>query len=128
MVMDLVLIELVLWIGLLFFFWALKEGLSHVETDIEALGLATNTRRRAQGRGKLQFYRPERVADPIGSYRDTQIYRYAVIQGRTYQFDRICPADSGMLLDPEERCVAPGLVYQECPNPDQPLGQNRKES
>lgn len=125
--MDIVLIELILWIGLLFFFWALKEGLSHVESDIESLGLATNMHRPMRAGGNMHFYHPERVADPIGSYRDAQIYRYAVIQGRTYQFDRICPMDSGMTLDPEERCVAPGLVYQECPNPDQLLVQGQRE-
>jgi hypothetical protein len=112
--MDLVLIELVLWVGLLFFFWALKEGLGRVESDIEAMGLVRHGRDATSSSAATRYYAAERVAEPIGSYRDTQIYRYAVIQGRTYQFDRICPADSGMTLDPDERCLAPGLVYQEC--------------
>lgn len=112
--MDFMLIELVLWIGLLFFFWALKEGLGRVESDIESLGLVTNGRRSLRRVRKQQFYRPERMAEPIGTYRDAQIYRYAVIEGRTYQFDRICPVESDMILEPEERYVAPGLVYQEC--------------
>jgi hypothetical protein len=110
--MDLVLIELILWVGLLFFFWALKEGLGRVESDIEAMGLVRHGRDSMTS--ATRYYAAERVAEPIGSYRDTQIYRYAVIQGRTYQFDRVCPADSGMALDPDERCLAPGLVYQEC--------------
>jgi hypothetical protein len=113
-IMDLVLIELVLWAGLLFFFWALKEGLSHVESDIDSLGLMSNARQIASAAERLSFYRPDHVEEPIGSYRDAQIYRYAVIQGRVYQFDRILLPESAMTVDAEERCVAPGLVYQEC--------------
>lgn len=109
--MDLVLIELILWIGLLFFFWALKEGLSGVESDIESLGLANG---RMHPRPGTQYYRPERVEEPIGSYRDKPIYRYIVISGRTYQFDRVCPQGCSMTVDADERCIEPGLVYQEC--------------
>ncbi|WP_151634903.1 hypothetical protein [Noviherbaspirillum aerium] len=112
--MDLVLIEIVLWVGLLFFFWALKEGLGHVESDIEALSLARQGRGVNGGTQSLGFHKAERLAEPIGSYRDAQIYRYAVIQGRTYQFDRVCPVDSGATIDADERWLAPGLVYQEC--------------
>jgi hypothetical protein len=114
--MDLVLIELVLWAGLLFFFWALKDGLGRVESDIESLGLLHNSQQDIQSRRGFIFERPERVEELIGSYRDAQIYRYAVIQGRLYEFDRICPNEKDMGIDKEERCLAPGLVYQECSN------------
>ena len=110
--MDLVLIELVLWIGLLFFFWALKEGLGHVESDIESLRMLPNARHSFNRSGQTQFARPERVAEMIGTYHDAHIYRYAVIQGRVYQFDRVCPPESEMALGEEECWVAPGLVYQ----------------
>ncbi|HZW14344.1 MAG TPA: hypothetical protein VFF81_14290 [Noviherbaspirillum sp.] len=110
--MDLVLIELVLWIGLLFFFWALKEGLGHVESDIESLGMLPNARHSFNTSSQTQFVRPERVAELIGTYRDAHIYRYAIIHGRVYQFDRVCPPESKMALNEEECCVAPGLVYQ----------------
>jgi hypothetical protein len=123
--MDLVLIELILWVGLLFFFWALKEGLGHVESDIESLGLARNGARGIQGSKRLHYYRPERVAEQIGSYRDAPIFRYAQIQGNAYQFDRICPIDSGMTVDDEERCVHPGLVYQECATDTRPFDRDR---
>ncbi|MEC4719438.1 hypothetical protein RY831_09770 [Noviherbaspirillum sp. CPCC 100848] len=112
--MDLVLIEIVLWVGLLFFFWALKDGLGQVESDIEALSLARQGRGMHNSMQPVSFHDAERVAELIGSYRDTQIYRYVVIQGRTYQFDRVCPMDSGAAIDADERCLAPGLVYQEC--------------
>ncbi len=118
--MDLVLIELILWAGLLFLFWVLKEGLGHVESDIESLGLVHNGRQTTQQPKGIRFYQPERVAEPIGSYRDAQIFRYVVIQGRIYQFDHICLLDNATVLDEEERCVAPGLVYQECPADKRP--------
>lgn len=112
--MDFMLIELVLWGGLLFFFWALKDGLGNVESDIESLGFLPGNKQRMQSRQEVGVVRPERVSEPIGSYRDCPIYRYAVIQGRTYQFDRICPLESEMRLEPGEHYIAPGLVYQEC--------------
>lgn len=114
--MDLVLIELVLWVGLLFFFWALKEGLGQVESDIESLGLLQNGRQTVVRGGRAHFERPERVVEPIGSYRDAQIYRYAVIRGQWYQFDRVCPPDISMALGAEESYVEPGLIYQACPD------------
>lgn len=121
--MDLVLIELVLWAGLVFFFWALKEGLGHVESDIESLGLLQNARNSIQSSGQRQFVRPERVEEPIGSYRDARIYRYATILGQLYQFDRVCPPESGMTLDTEERWVEPGIVYRACQLNAQPSEQ-----
>lgn len=116
--MDLVLIELILWVGLLFFFWMLKEGLGQVESDIESLGLMKKKRLFKQ---ETAFCKPEHVVGLIGSYRDQPIYRYAMIQGKTYQFDRVCPPECGMTLDEEERFVAPGLVYQECNSATQPF-------
>ena len=113
--MDLVLIEILLWVGLLFFFWALKEGLGHVESDIESFGLLQNTRQSMRDGGAVHSDRPERVAEPIGTYRETQIYRYAFIRGRMYQFDRVCPPGSLTTLGAEERYIEPGLIYQACP-------------
>lgn len=121
--MDLVLIEIVLWVGLLFFFWALKEGLGHVESDIESLGLLQNGRQPLLHRGSMHFDRPERVAERIGTYRDVPIYRFAVICGQEYQFDRVCPPDSGMALRAGERCLEPGLVYQASPTNSLPADQ-----
>ncbi len=119
--MDLILIELVLWGGLVFFFWALKDGLGHVESDIESFGLLPHARHAGSSDRNNSFVRPEHVTEPIGSYRDAQIYRYAVIQGRTYQFDRVCVVESDITLDSGERCIAPGLIYQECRIQLQPI-------
>ena len=107
--MELIVIELFLWVGLIVFFWALKDGLSHVETDIEDLGLFG-------GKSKLpvapaQFVRPEQMLDPIGHYLDAPIYQYAVIGGQYYRFDRVCPTETRMPAQEDERYVLPGLVY-----------------
>ena len=112
--MDLVFIELVCWGGLLFFFWALKDGLGRVESDIESFGLFNNGRQTMSNGNNKRYYRPEHASEPIGSYRDAQIYRYVVIEGQTYQFDRVSPPESSIFLRYNERCVEPGLVYLEC--------------
>jgi hypothetical protein len=111
--MDLMLIELVLWGGLLFFIWALKDGLGKVESDIESVGMLSRSGARAP-KCRFQYYRPEQASEPIGSYLDNDIFRYVVIEGRRYEFNRIRPDGSDMAVDADERCVVPGLVYQEC--------------
>lgn len=111
--MDLFIIEIVCWGGLLFFFWALKDGLSRVESDIESIGIMP-TKKFSLRNGPVQLYRPENANEPIGSYRDEPIYRYVTIDGRTYQFDRVFPPGAMGGLSEGERCVAPGLVYLEC--------------
>jgi len=108
--MELIVIELFLWAGLIFFFWALKDGLSHVEADIEDLGMFNNKAELSSTR-KVEIARPERVIDPIGRYQDAQIFQYAVIGGQYFRFDRVCPAGTGMSTQEHERYVAPGLIY-----------------
>jgi hypothetical protein len=108
--MELILIELFLWAGLIFFFWALKDGLSHVETDIDDLGLFSGKSEFMSAR-PVQFVHPEQVLDPIGRYQDTLIYQYVVIDGRHYRFDRVCPVGTSVSAQEHERYVSPGLVY-----------------
>lgn len=110
--MDLLVIELILWAGLLFFFWALKDGLGRVESDLESLGLLNGTQ--SDGANRLRFVRPERVAEPIGTYKDEPIYRYAYFDGQRYQFDHVLPADSRKLARENAFCLEPGLVYVWC--------------
>lgn len=121
--MDLIIIELICWGGLLFFFWALKDGLGRVESEIESMGLIQNLRKVSPGQQSLRYYNPETVREPIGSYRGETIYRYVMIDGRTYQFDRVFPAESTACVATDERCVAPGLVYLEYDNCPQPLAR-----
>jgi hypothetical protein len=109
--MDLILIELVLWGGLLFFFWALKDGLGSVESEIESAGLLNARGLASEAAVREVFAQAENLREPIGSYDGAQIHRYAVIDGQSYQFDRICPNPKEMRFESEERCLAPGLVY-----------------
>lgn len=119
--MDLFIIEIVCWGGLLFFFWALKDGLSRVEADIESIGILPAKKFPCRS-GPVQLCKPEHAQDRIGSYRDEPIYRYVMIDGRTYQFDRVLPPGTTGLSE-NERCVAPGLVYLECHPCESPAAQ-----
>lgn len=116
--MELVVIELLLWAGLVFFFWALKDGLSQVEPDLEEFGAKADAARNAAG-GLPHYDQAERVHELIGRYLDTPIYQYAMIGGQYYRFDRVCPAGTGASAQENERCLAPGLIYA-------PVAQNER--
>lgn len=117
--MDIVLLELILWAGLAFFFWALKDNLGHVEADIDAA--AALKRRSIEHARKHGFACPEQVSEPIGSYQGCPIYRIAVIDGKRYQFDHILPAGKLPAAEAGCCCLAPGLVYVACAAPDAPV-------
>lgn len=109
--MEMMMIELLLWVGLVFFFWTLRNRLNQIETEIESIGVfATNQNMAAVG---LRYDMPERVFDVIGSYMDAPIYRFAVFNGEQYQFDYIRPQALDD-LQPEHRCIRPGLLYRPC--------------
>ena len=111
--MEIILIELLLWAGLIFFFWALQDGLGDVESDLEML------RCNAPGSSspRLRYDRPERVSEAIGIYQGAQIYRYATFAGENYVYDHVLPAPAAITLEGDQRCVEPGLVYVRCENP-----------
>jgi hypothetical protein len=109
--MDFALIELIMWAGLIFFFWVLKDNLGRVESDIEEIA-AKRQRLGDRLAASLAYARPEKLQDPIGSYKGQQIFRYAIINGKNYQFDHVLPA--GCPTAEGECCVAPGLVYVAC--------------
>lgn len=119
--MDLVLIELLLWGGLIFFFWALKDGLGSVETDIESMGLIKNAKVAGVPAQLGRFARAEQMEDLIGSYMGKDIYRYAMIGGKRYRFDRVHPPSMMLALEADERFIDPGLVYQECVEQPEPV-------
>lgn len=114
--MDFVFLELLCWGGLIFFFWALKDGLGRVESDIEAMGVFPGMRHAMPLAGRPNFVQPQHECEPIGSYQGATIHRYVQIDGRTYQFDRVSPPNAAT-LENDERLVLPGLVYQECRDP-----------
>ncbi len=110
--MGIIVIELLLWAGLIFFFWALRDGLNQVKSDIESPGPRAGPMPAALSGAR--FDRADKVSEQIGRYRDLPIYRYAVIDGMRYQFEHILPGESVSALQTEERCLAPGLVYTRC--------------
>ncbi|HEX7647378.1 MAG TPA: hypothetical protein VF450_08225 [Noviherbaspirillum sp.] len=114
--MDFVFLELLCWGGLIFFFWALKDGLGRVESDIEAMGVFPGMKHAMPRASQLHFAQPQHEFEPIGSYQGATIHRYVQIDGRTYQFDRVSPLEI-TALENDERLVLPGLVYQECREP-----------
>ena len=107
--MEIILIELLLWAGLIFFFWALRDGLNHVDSELESQGAGGGYPSPATS--VVSFDRPEEVSEPIGRYRDTPIYRFAVIAGKKYQFAHVLPWETLSALQADECCLAPGLVY-----------------
>ncbi|MBK4734551.1 hypothetical protein [Noviherbaspirillum pedocola] len=110
--MDAVMVELLLWAGLIFFLWVLKDTMGKLESDIE--------RSRAGRKSAVARSRPfvrarvESFSEPIGSYGGATIYRYAHIDGKIYRFEHICPWVADLKLLPHQRCIEPGLLYSEC--------------
>jgi len=107
--MDFLLIELILWGGLFFLFWALKDGLGQVESNMNSAGIPS-----PKLDNRFAYIAPEAMSERIGTYWDKPIFRYAVIGGRDYQYDRIRFADDNSRLEENECCVEPGLVYVRC--------------
>jgi hypothetical protein len=50
------------------------------------------------------------VAEVIGQYMDTPIYRRIVIAGVDYEFDHIDPPGGAISRRPKERYLTPGIV------------------
>lgn len=108
--MDSPLIEIILWAGLVFFLWAMRDNLGNVEAEIEAAQSLKSREIEARARMR-RFVTPERTLEPIGHYRDAVIYRLVQFQGREYQFDCIYPPEQALILGPGQCYVAPGLLY-----------------
>jgi hypothetical protein len=91
--------------------WGLRDSLKQVENDIDEQDAVTQSHRIAK---RPRFCSPQNLIDPIGTYMDSQIYHFAIIEGRHYCFDHVCPADMLKPIGINERCIAPGLVYVAC--------------
>lgn len=111
-IMDFVLLELLLWAGLLFYLWALKDKLGGVESSLELE--AQRKDRVAAETNRLVFTQAQRLLEPIGTYQECQIYRFAVVSGKTYEFSYVLPDATTERLGPQHCYLAPGLVYVEC--------------
>jgi hypothetical protein len=101
---DMQLVELMYWSGLLFVLRMLKGRTGHVNQGLETLAETTMT-------SNNRFRRPQSVADGMGCYRKISIYRYVVIDGKAYQFDRIRLDETTAKLAGNKRCIAPRLIY-----------------
>ncbi len=112
--MEIVALELILWVGLIFFFWALKDGLGQVESEIETIGLLNKRKPDAQLNEAFCYACPEKMIEPIGSFAGTPIHAYAVIEGKNYRFDHVYPSNKAIFLRQGQCCIAPGLIYMAC--------------
>lgn len=106
--MDIVLIELVLWAGLIFFLWVLKDSLGNIESELDRATMQKAGAGTSRRRGPAKA---EQLYEPIGSYGGTTIFRYAVIDGETYEFDYASSVGPDAALAPHQRYIAPGLIY-----------------
>ncbi len=114
--MDLLIVEILLWLGFALLIWALRDSLIQIENEFELRGPPTSA-------GQLSPHpvsasRPQQLIDPIGQYRGRTIHDYAIIDGRPYRFAYVCPLMQSGCLDSEQRWISPGLVYVECATPD----------
>ena len=118
--MDIVLIELVLWAGLIFFLWVLKDTLGNFESELDRTAI-----NKAGAARKPDTVRPERLYEPIGSFGGATIFRYALIAGQRYEFDYASSEGPTVSLGTDQRYLAPGLVYSASPAPP---GDDDRES
>ncbi len=112
--MSLMIVEMLLWIGFGLVLWAMRDDLMQTESELRRSASATSSGRRSG----TEPSQPQRVADPIGQYRGRTIHEYALIDGRHYRFEHVWPHSPAGRLAGNQRWVAPGLVYVECPAKD----------
>jgi hypothetical protein len=112
--MELIAIDLILWLGFGLLLWALKDSFKNIQSDLR------HYRQPLRPRAELKcdaIVTPQRLIDPIGQYLDQPIYRHAIIDGRHYRFDHVCSKEMVTRLTETQRWIAPGLVYVEAPLP-----------
>lgn len=105
--MDIVLLELVLWAGLICFLWVMKDSLGKIESELER-----SAAQKAAGHGSRgnDTAHVDRLSEPIGRLGDATIYRFAIIDGQTFEFDHVAVGKDAALPD-NQRWLPPGLVY-----------------
>ena len=114
--MEIAIIEIVLWLGFGLLLWALRESLNGVEIELHGPPPARH------GSASLPpASKPQQVYEPIGLYADRIIHEFAVIDGRGYRFECVCPRRDAARLERHQRWVSPGLVYAECALPPELL-------
>ena len=85
--MELIAIDLILWLGFGLLLWALKDSFKTIQSDLRNYHQPLRPRAEVK---RIAIATPQRLIDPIGHYLDQQIYRYAIIEGQHYHFDYVC--------------------------------------
>jgi len=106
--MDIVLLELLLWAGLICFLWVMKDSLGKIESELERSAAQKAAGRSLHGNDTA---RADHLSEPIGLLGDATIYRFAIIDGQTYEFDHVA-ASKDVPLAASQRWLPPGLVYR----------------
>lgn len=112
--MELLIIEILLWIGFGFLLWAMHQSLMQIEEEVEDRTTRCTV---SPVSPEAPFRQPQLLIDPIGQYHGQTIHDYAIIDGRRYRFDHVCQQAGAKRLPSGQRWVAPGLVYVECAAP-----------
>ena len=112
--MELMAIDLILWLGFGVLLWVLKDSFKNIQTDLRNHRQPLRPRAEAK---PTSIATPQRLIDPIGQYLDRPIHRYAIIDGRHYRFDHVCSKEMAIRLTETQRWIAPGLEYIEAPLP-----------
>jgi len=110
--MDAGLVEFILWVGFGLLIWALRDSLMRAEVQMSLDPPSVSPRIKP-----TSFSSAQRLVEPMGFYLDQPIYRYAIIDGKHYRFDCVCPQGVVNQAGEQARYVAPGLVYVECAFP-----------
>ncbi len=110
--MEIAIIEILLWLGFGLLLWALRESLNGVEIELHGPPPPPRAAKALPPASK-----PQQLFEPIGRYADRIIHEFAVIDGRGYRFECVCPRREATHLAQHQRWVAPGLVYAECALP-----------
>lgn len=105
--MDIVLLELVLWAGLICFLWVMKDSLGKIESELERTAAQKAAGQDFRGKDTPHA---DRLSDPIGRLGDATIYRFAIIDGQAYEFDYVASSKDAPLAT-HQRWLPPGLVY-----------------
>ncbi len=117
--METLVMQVVLWALMIVLLFILRNACKRLAKVIHAQRAQPVQHPRAIApahTAPARFDRAEQVLEMIGHYQDCEIYRYAIIDGVPCRFDRVSPAAHLLRLDPNEHCLAPGLVYVRDPS------------
>lgn len=112
--MELVAIDVILWVIFGLLLWVIKHNVQTMEADLRHYRLHQSREVSAR---RSEIATPQRLIEPIGRYLGQPIFHYAIIDGKHYRFDFVCPKERMPPLSGSQRFIAPGLVYTEAPVP-----------